>query len=347
MNTSAAPPEECDSYGDSRAEYSAALTAAAIFNTSSAGKIEAAGPEAPEFLHNLCTNDVKALAAGAGCEAFFCNARARVLFLTRIYHIRPGGRDALWIDVWPGPGGPLLQHLDRHLIAEKVELTDRTYVFAQYHLAGPAAGEVLVRAIGEPLPSLTPHQHMERSIDAVAVHVRRHDALGMLGFDVMCPIGRAAEVWSRLAEAGARPAGTLAFEWLRVEAGLPLVGRDMDDSRFVIELDRPDAISYSKGCYLGQEPIVMARDRAGFVSRSFRGLRLSGSGNIEPGVKLYGPADAGIVTSVADTPGEGRIALGFVRRGFEAPGTELRVGAADGNLRANVNQFPNRRPTTS
>jgi folate-binding protein YgfZ len=347
MDPTAVPPEARESFGDSGSEYAAARTAAAIFNISSAGKVEVTGPEAPDFLHNLCTNDVKSLAAGAGCEAFFCNARARVLFLSRVYHVRPAGRDALWVDVWPGPGAPLMRHLDRHLIAEQVELSDRTDEFAQYHVAGPDAPEVLGRAIGEPLPGLAAHQNMERSLGESVAHIRRHDALGLPGYDVVCRNARAADVWRRLTVAGARPAGAAAFEWLRVEAGMPLVGRDMDDARFVVELNRPDAISFTKGCYLGQEPIVMARDRAGFVARSFRGLRLANSTGVEPGAQLFGPAEAGVVTSFAVTPGEGPIALGFVRRGFDSPDTELRVGQADAGVPATVSRFPIRRPKAS
>src|SRR5205085_7553011 len=139
-----------------------ALTGAAVFDVSHTEKVEVRGPEAPDFLHNLCTNDVKALPLGGGCEAFFCNARARVLFHTHIYHVRLAGHDAMWVGVTPGHGQRLVQHLDRHLIAEQVELADRTPEFAQLHLAGPRAAAVLSAALGEDVPDLELHQHMER-----------------------------------------------------------------------------------------------------------------------------------------------------------------------------------------
>src|SRR5207247_7405805 len=94
------------------------------------------------------------------------------------------------------------------------------------------------------------------------------------GYDLICLRARAAEVWSAPAQAGATPAGATAYQILRVEAGTPVIGLDMDESRFVVEVGRGDAICHTKGCYLGQEPIVMARDRAGHVNRSLRGLKL-------------------------------------------------------------------------
>lgn len=331
-------------FGDAKSEYDSALSSAAIFDFSHAGKLEVTGPEAPDFLHNLCTNDVKGMPLGAGCEAFFCNVRARALFHTRIYHVKPSGRDALWIDVTPGYEVTLFQHLDRHLIAEQVELANRTDQFAQMHLAGPAAAMILATALGQPIPELELHQHMERTFGSGAVaHIRRHDPLGLLGFDLVCLNARAGEVWDLLVGAGARPAGLQAWEWLRIEAGTPVFGKDIDENRFVIEIGRDDAISYTKGCYLGQEPIVMARDRAGFVNRSFRGMRLSSS-DVTAGAKLFGTDEIGHITSVVTTPGQGPIALGYVRRGSEKPGTVLRVGSADSQISATIADFPLRTP---
>src|SRR4051794_32192074 len=100
-------------------EYAAAIESAALFDRSTVGHVEVSGPEAPQFLHNLSTSDVANLPLGGGCEAFFCNVRARALFHVHIYHVKPDGRNALWLDVTPGYNERLIQHLDRHLIAEQ------------------------------------------------------------------------------------------------------------------------------------------------------------------------------------------------------------------------------------
>jgi tRNA-modifying protein YgfZ len=324
-------------YGDATVEYGQAREGAALFDVSHRGKIELSGPDAPSFLHNLCTNDVQNLALGAGCEAFFTTAKAKVVAHALIYHVAPGGRHALWLDVAPGQAATLLQHLDHYLIAEQVEMADKTSEFAQMHLAGPRAKGVLECALGTPIPDLQPLQHVERTFGTAATcHVRRNDPLGIPGYDIVCLGPRAAAVWSLLTDAGAKPAGLDAYEILRVEAGTPEFGKDVDENRFVVEVGRPDAICYTKGCYLGQEPIVMARDRAGHVNRALRGLKLRGAA--APGAKLSaGGKEVGVVTSAVASPRLGPVALGYVRRGSEAPGTTLDV---EGGGPAEVTALP-------
>jgi folate-binding protein YgfZ len=222
--------------------------------------------------------------------------------------------------------------LERYHIAEQFEIADRTAEFGQVHLAGPAAREVLETAMGESSPNLELLQHMERTLGSVATcHIRHNEPLGLPGYDLVFLADRAADIWRMLVAGGASPAGATAYEVLRIEAGTPLIGLDMDESRFVVEVGRAHAICHTKGCYLGQEPVVMARDRAGHVNRSLRGLKLSG-GAAEPKTKLFSGAaqDVGVTTSSALSPRFGPIALGYIRRGFETPGTNLRIGSADG-----------------
>jgi folate-binding protein YgfZ len=333
-------------YGDSLAEYRAAVESAALFDVSHRGKLELTGPDAPSFLHNLCTNDVKELPLGAGCEAFFTTAKAKVIGHALIYHARlDGGRDALLLDVEPGKAEPLLKHLDRYLIAEQVEMADRTADYAQIHLAGPQAKAVLERALGDDVPDLDELEHMERTFGLSATcHIRRHGPLGLPGYDVVCLHDRAEGVWRMLTAAGAKPAGLDASEMLRVEAGTPVDGRDFDENRFVVEVGRgARAISYTKGCYLGQEPIVMARDRAGHVNRTLLGLVLTdGGGPVPAGAKVFrGDAEVGVVSSSAASPrAGGAVALAYLRRGNQDPGTEVTVETPEGRRPAAVRALP-------
>jgi folate-binding protein YgfZ len=334
------------SYGDPSAGYDAAVSAAALFDVSHRGKLELTGPDAPSFLHNLCTNDVTGLPLGAGCEAFFTTAKAKVVGHALVYHVRlDGGRDALMLDTEPGKAEALLKHLDRYLISEQVELADRTAEYAQMHLAGPRAKATLERALGDEVPDLDELQHMERTFGLNATcHVRRHDPLGVPGYDIVCRRERAEGVWRMLTAAGARPAGLDTYEVLRVEAGTPVDGRDFDENRFVVEVGRgPRAISYAKGCYLGQEPIVMARDRAGHVNRTLLGLALTDGGRPAPaGAKVFrGDAEVGVVSSsVASPRAGGPVALAYLRRGHQDPGTEVTVETPDGRRPAVVRALP-------
>jgi folate-binding protein YgfZ len=308
-------------------DYDRARTDAALFDVSDRGKVEVSGPEAPNFLHNLSTNDILNLPLGAGCEAFFTTNKAKVVSYALIYHVRiSGGKDALWLDVDAGQAQRLIDHLNHFLIAEQVEIGDRTADFSQFLLAGPRAKAVLEDAIGQSMPDLGPLQHLERTIGASATcHVRRHDPLCKMGFDLVCLRSRADDVRRRLIDGGALPAGADTYEVMRVEAGTPLYGRDIDDNRFAVEVGRTNAVSYSKGCYLGQEPIVMARDRAGHVNRYFRGLKFASAA--AEGMKLVGADDqpAGVVTSAVESPRLGPIGLGYVRRGSEQGGVVLKV----------------------
>lgn len=311
-------------------DYVAAITASALFDTSSAAKLLVTGPDAPQFLHNIGTNDIKSLPLGGGCETYFCDARAKALFVACVYHVRADGKNALWLETTPGRGEALLKHLDRYLIAEAVGLSDVTAQFAQMHLAGPNAKGVLENALADDIPDLAEFQHMERTFGASATcSIRRRDPLGVPGYDVVCLTARADGVRRMLTAAGATPAGPDAYEVLRVEAGTPVYGLDIDETRFVMEVGRAErAVSYTKGCFPGQEPIVMARDRAGRVNRSFLGLKVMAGGTIPHGTKLTRDGqEAGVVTSSVESPrAGGPIALGYVHWKHADVGTELLAG---------------------
>src|SRR5215471_12219564 len=177
-------------------DYQAAVSAAALFDTSAAGKLLLTGPDAPLFLNNLSTNDTANLPLGGGCEAYFCDSRAKVQFAAWIYHVRlADGRHAMWVETTPGRNEDLVKYLDRYLISEQVEIADVTEQFAQMHLAGPQAAEVLARAIGEPVPELPESAHMERTFGANATcSIRRRGQLGLPGFDIVCLKERAEGV---------------------------------------------------------------------------------------------------------------------------------------------------------
>src|SRR5207253_2575304 len=143
-------------------DYDAAVTAAALFDTSDAGKLVLTGPDAPMFLGNLSTNDIKNLPLGGGCEAYFCDSRAKVQFQTWIYHVLLAGEHALWVETTPGRNEALAKYLDRYLISERVEIADRTADCAQFHLAGPRSKSILEKFLGESLSELPEFAHLER-----------------------------------------------------------------------------------------------------------------------------------------------------------------------------------------
>ena len=297
------------------AGYRAALESAALFDFAGHGSLHAQGDDAATFLHNLGTNEVKKLPPWHGCEAFFCTATAKVAGQAWIWREPPRGPKAkeehLWIDAPPGLHAKLFAHLKRFIIGEDVELSDRTGDLQRFHLAGPQAGARL----GVETEPLT-FTHLPGGLS-----IRRRDLLGVPGFDVVGPM--ADEVRGKLSVEHGSPE---AFHALRVEAGLPWWGHDITEETFAPETGRiPAAICYTKGCYLGQEPIVMARDR-GVVQRGLVGLE-TGDAVAAPGSLLFREGkEIGKITSAAWSPRRGQgVALGYARRGSQASGTMLEL----------------------
>ncbi|MBN9517328.1 aminomethyltransferase family protein [bacterium] len=325
-------------------DYHAAVTGAALFDRSAAGKVVARGPDAPLFLGNLSTNDVKPLPLGGGCEAYFCDPRAKVQFQTWIYHVRLDGEHALWVETTPGRGADLLKYLDRYLISEQVELADRTADFAQLHLAGPGAKALLEKALADAVPDLPEFAHMERTFGAgVVAGVRRRDPLGVPGYDLVCPAEKAGELRRVLEAVGAVPGTPETYEVLRIEAGTPEFGPDIDTNRFVMEIgNAARAVSYTKGCFLGQEPIVMARDRAGHVNRAFSAVKVLAGGPLPAGTKLFRDGqEVGAVTSSCQSPRLGApVALGYLKWKNQDAGTVMEAEAADGRRPVEVLGLP-------
>ncbi len=335
---------------ETAAEYRRAREDVVLFDLSTRGKIEVTGPEAATFLHNLLTNDIKNLAYSHGCETFLCNAQARVLAYGLVYCLKVfddaafvSSHTAYWLDVDPGLGEKALRHLDRHLISEQVELADRTAVFAQLHLGGPGA-PALVEQDG--ITGLLPHELMQRGFGPDTVQFRRNDRLGVPGYDIVCPVTNAEQYRNHYINCGAAPAGPAVEEILRIEAGTPVYGRDINENNLAPEVGRTvQAISYTKGCYLGQEPIVRLRD-LGHVNRVLTGLRLEGNTPAPEGARLWRDGkEVGQVTSSVYSPGlNTAIALAYVRRGSTDPGTGVEMDAESGRRRAEVASLPFRVP---
>lgn len=330
-----------DRYGDPDGEYRRACQNVVLFDRSHHGKVELRGSDAHSFLHNLSSGDILHLAVGAGCEAFWLNAKARVVAHGFIYHVAlPDGREAYWLELVPGLADKLMKHLDHHLISEQVEIVDRTRDFAEVHVTGPGARALLGKVLGEGVLQLGELQVLVQT--DVPCQIRRHDPLGAAGYDLICPRDRAEEVWHRLTAAGAQPAGRQAYEMLRVEAGTPLYGIDVDETTLAMEVGRTQqAISFTKGCYLGQEPVVRSRD-LGHVNRSLRGVKIAAAQAIPRGAKLMrAEAEVGHITSSVVSPRLGTaLALAYVRRGHQEPGTSLTVVSDQGSWPAEVVSLP-------
>lgn len=329
-----------DHFGDPLAEYRQATAGVVRIDLSHRTRIELVGPEAAIFLHNLCSNDTKSLKPGMGCEAFFCNHKARVIGHVHLSRLPAPEPVTIWLDAAAGQAEGLLAYLNRYLISERVELADLTSTWSQMLVAGPEARATVEGVFSVALGDITPWQFVP--LTDPAGFVRQRDDLSVPAYEIWAPADKAKEIWGLLAERNVSPAGRQVFDMLRMEAGTPVMGKEMDDQRFVVETNRiAQAISYTKGCYLGQEPIVMARDR-GQINRMLVGLTSADSEPMTPGSKVFqGETEIGVVTSSTFSPRlECVIALAYLKRGFWDAGTTATVFPPTEGRAATVSALP-------
>lgn len=304
----------------------------AFFDRSNVGKVKLTGPDAVNFLHNLITNDLKNLAVGGGCEAYFCERRAKVLHQLWVQR----QIDGLWLETTIARSPALMKELDRFLISEQVEINDVTNDYCQFHLTGSDCA-IHLQKLFETMPAIQEFCFAELPLKAnpnVTVKITSRN-LFQTGFDLTAKITGHAELRQAL-NILAIPEGTPAdYETLRIENAQPEYGQEIDENRFVMILPRVKrAVSYSKGCFPGQEPIVMARDLAGHVNRALMTMKVSGDNALSKGTVLsFEGAEIGDITSSIYSPYQKSvIAIGYVKRGKQTPGLIAKAGDADVEL---------------
>ena len=235
-------------HGDPFAEQRAMARHAAVVDRSHRGIIAVTGPDRLEWLHLLLTQHVSELPDGAGTEALVLDANGRVLHHMLVSHVD----GTVWLDTEPGDAPVLLDYLEKMRFWSKVEPRDATDELAVLSVVGPETSAVLAGA-GVPVPE---GSHASAPLPGGGL-VRRMPWPGSDAADLLVPRTEKDAWLSRLTAAGARPAGTMAFEALRVEAGAPRLHRDTDDRTIPHEVGWiPSAVHLTKGCYRGQETVA-------------------------------------------------------------------------------------------
>jgi folate-binding protein YgfZ len=287
------------------------------------GRLVVRGPDRARFLHSMVTNDVEALRPGAGCRAAMLSVKGRLHGELVLYC----DEESFLLEMDPALRAPLREVLEKHIVMDDVEIEDLTDGTRELALYGDEARAALATALGAEVPALPPYHHALVG----GVRVAAAPELAMPGY----------HVFGVPSVAGASPLDDQTFEVLRVEAGRPRWGVDVDSDRLVLEANLDDAISLQKGCYLGQEVVARATAR-GHVNRRLLGLLLDGEKPVGRGARLSAAAreDAGMVTSSVVSPRFGAIALAYVHRTVAAPGTEVVVHDAAGERRARVTTLP-------
>jgi folate-binding protein YgfZ len=311
-------------YGSVSAEYEALHHRAALFDRSHRGRLRVKGARAAEMVTGLVTNDVAALVPGQGCYAAALTAKGKIVADVRVFV----EEDDVLVDAPPRAAAAWAAMVRKFVNPRIAPHADETASLRDIGVFGATARHVVSEMTGVPAPALAalaPYSHMSVDVDGVSIRIVRVPELEVEGFELLVPADSFTSLWTSAGAAGATPAGLEAWDIARVEAGRPEWGVDMDDNTIPQEanFDALHAISYTKGCYVGQETVARVHFR-GHVNRHLRGLRAAGVEPIHSGATVHDESGAqvGDVRSTVRSPRLGAIALAMIRREIE-PGAAL------------------------
>lgn len=310
----------------------------ALFVDETRSHFELTGQDRAKFLHNFCTNDILRLSAGHGCEAFICNVKGRILGFVTVFV----GETSLWLETVAGAAPGLMAHLDRYLIREDVQFADRSAEVAEILLCGPLAAGLLNLVFGDTtaLGEGPVYRFRNVSHEGNALRLARIDWLGDPSWLIIAPQAAVAGLVQKLESAGAVRGTPEEMESLRIEAGFPQYGRDITEEHLAQEVGRtPRSISFTKGCYLGQEPIARL-DALGHTNKELRRLQSDAPTPVIAGAVIRdadGTQDIGVVTSAAPDPrGNGSVALGYLKTRWTTSGSRVMILTDTGPIEAGV-----------
>jgi aminomethyltransferase len=337
----AAMQEICDwqlpaHYGDVAAEYRAVRDDVGVIDRSYVGKVVVTGRDRQAFLHAMLSNEIKALLPGQGASAAFLDAHGKVMTLLEVHVLD----DRVLLELPGGLTEKMVGLFDKYLISEKAYFEAADETFAVLALEGPGAEKLLASLAGRRV-ELAPDQHEELSLAGGPVRVIRRSATGGAGFQCWTMAFHGAALWQTLVAGRARPVGARALDVLRIEAGIPWYGHDVDETVILPETRLERLVSYNKGCYLGQEVVARVKYR-GHVNRALSGLVFESDRVPARGAKVFAEdKEAGWITSAVHSFALGKpIALGYVRREQFAPGMPVSVRDGELSLRARVAALP-------
>ncbi|MEJ5252597.1 MAG: aminomethyltransferase family protein [Armatimonadota bacterium] len=326
------------SYGDTSAEYSALRQGAGVIDLSVLGKLRITGDDRITYLQGQLSQDILPLQT-AGVGAYSCLLKPTGQMLSDM--VLFATEDAVIVLTPPHTVQTVRERLEQFVIMEDVEIEDVTHRLAVLHVAGKRANEALASLSLQTQVALWHGQTVlwqEQPLHAV-----RTDRCGDLGYDLIISVEMAKDLWRGLLDAGVRPVGYEAWNIRRVEAGIPLFGIDMDETTIPLEAGLGErAISFTKGCYTGQEVIHRIYSR-GHTNRSLVGLRLNEDvlPSYRAPISTSDREDVGWVTSAVRSLALGMpIALGYLRNEYIAPGTVVTIRQEPSPVPAEVTTLP-------
>ena len=294
------------------------------------------GSDRIAFLQGMLTNDVAGVQNGQGIYAALLTIQGKIVSDLRVYAVA----EELWLDVPAGRAQAVREALERYIIADDVEFAGDEWAVL-VALEGPHAVRTVTGVFGETLETLPPFAHRAATFGRAPIRIAAVTHSGESGYLVFGSPAVAAELWQGCRQAGAAPIGMEALDVLRLEAGTPWYGRDMDEGMLISEIGLEAAISYRKGCYLGQEVVERVAAR-GQVHRKLIGLSGTGEHAPPPQSKLTRDTkEVGWITSAAWSPARQQIvALGYANRDCWEPGSQMQVTWAQSAMTVRVETLP-------
>ncbi len=330
------------SYGAPLEEYAGVRNGVGIADLSHRGKLRLSGKEHIKFLQGMVTNDINKLKEGEGLYATLLTPKGRMISDMRVY--RHG--ESLLLDLEPGLNEKVRDLLARYRLSYKANIEDVTESLCLISIHGSNSRRLIEKALNRRILMLKEYEFLIKEIDGSQAMIVKANRTGEDGYDIFISTDGVKTVWESLAENdggefGLRPVGLDAMEILRIEAGIPRYSVDMDDNTIPLEAGLENAISYEKGCYVGQEVIARIKWR-GHVNWCLAGFEIEGENLPTRGDKIkHGEREIGYITSSAFSPILKKIiALGYIRREFIEPGTRVIVDIGGENRAAEVVKRP-------
>jgi glycine cleavage system T protein len=330
-------------YGDPVAEHHAVRQAVGLADLSHRGKLRVTGDDRVKWLQSVISNDILPLQPGQGRYSSFLSHKGKMLAYFRVY-MQP---DVVTLEDVGEIGDATYVALRKFLLyGTKAKMENCAESWGLLLVSGPKASSVLKAAFGTDVMDLKPVNFISATIGGQSALIIRTEETGESDFEVLLPADGLVSAWERLLEAGGafgiRVFGTQAREALRMEAGIPKAGPDLNEDIVPPEANLEDkAFSLTKGCYPGQE-VVARMDTYGNVRRKLVGLVLKDGGVPPRGAKLYsGDREVGWVSSATRSPQlNAVIAFGFPLRDFSSPETALTIGMEGKLFAATVKALP-------
>jgi tRNA-modifying protein YgfZ len=303
-----------------------ARSGAAIYDSSDWGKILVSDRDRLRFLHNQSTADFEKRQAGEGCDTVFVTSTARTIDLATGLILD----DEVLLIVSPNRREYLFNWLDRYIFfADRVKLKDITDNLASFTLMGAQSAAILDQLGCPKLTDLPQHSHQLYNIDGIEVRIAIGTELGLPGYRLICDRDKSATLQQSLANLGAVKLDENAWEYLRIAQGRPKPDAELTEDYNPLEVGLWDTISFTKGCYIGQETIARLNTYKG-VKQYLWGIKLAGAVAVGTAITVDGEK-VGVLTSCSATD-VGIIGLGYVRSKAGGVGLKVMLGDVEGEI---------------